>query len=251
MFHFVVFIPRDVFADCLSPDSWLLLLMSISSFFGLLLLLSLPLSLPLTPYFVYSIDLIPFTIFLFFWPPFSAWIYHSPLKGEWFLLRSPPLLLAVRHSRRVPPSPSSLSFPFPRSFPPLPRFSPFSSFDLMLRLLRRSYSSSFWLLLFVFLFLDRSYSSLSSLSPSICFLSSCGPQTLVVNFQTPLLTPTLNAEADCLPLVSIWTRRVLIPSLLPLLPPFLRRFREFYIYVYVLKYYIASSYSVSSSDLTN
>ena len=98
--------------------------MSISSFFGLLLLLSLPLSPALTPYFVYFFDLILFTIFLFFWPPFSAWIYHSPLKGEWFLLRSPPLLLAVRHSRRVPPSPSSLSLPFPRSFPPLPRFSP-------------------------------------------------------------------------------------------------------------------------------
>ena len=98
--------------------------MSISSFFGLLLLLSLPLSPALTPYFVYFFDLILFTIFLFFWPPFSAWIYHSPLKGEWFLLRSPPLLFAVRHSRRVPPSPSSLSLPFPRSFPPLPRFSP-------------------------------------------------------------------------------------------------------------------------------
>ena len=152
---------------------------------------------------------------------------------------SAPLLLPPLASLSLDPFLHSLVFP------------PFSSFDLMLRLLRRSYSSSFWLLLFVFLFLDRSYSSLSSLSPSICFLSSCGPQTLVVNFQTPLLTPTLNAEADCLPLVSIWTRRVLIPSLLPLLPPFLRRFREFYIYVYVLKYYIASSYSVSSSDLTN
>ena len=230
--------------------------MSISSFFGLLLLLSLPLSPPLTPYFVYFFDLILFTIFLFFWPPFSAWIYHSPLKGEWFLLRPPPLLFAVRHSRRVPPSPSSLSLPFPRSFPPLPRFSPpFFAWSNAPPSPVVFYSSSFWLLFFVFFFFDRSYSSLSSFFPRCppvsVFSPSCGPQTLLVNFQTPFFTPTLIAEVDCLPLIPIWTRRALIPSLLPLLPPFLRRLREFYIYVYVLKYYIASSYSVSSSDLTN
>ena len=194
-FHFVVFLfcfalfislcsiyfTCAVFADCLSLDSWLLLLTSISLFFGLLLLLSLPLSPALISYFVYFPDLILFTIFLFFWSMCIAWMFHSSSSKQVIPFRTASLSLAVCHSRRVPPFSFLLAPLFFRSFSLLLRSPPFFfARSKAPPFLAVPHSSSSWFLFFVFFPFDRSYSSLSfffPLSPGVWFFSAVWAQT--------------------------------------------------------------------------